>query len=148
MNFLTNFIVDIYQLLPQYHKILAACNIQGERACEFSFNIAQSQYIVVLIQQLFFFSLRNPKKFRTFEPIKFPNAKININSGKIFEATLFSQIALQNLQRKNLGFSETVLSCAKFLCRTAQLFCHKPCCMALRGLFLRIKVKVYLLSVF
>ena len=31
-----------YQLLHQYHKILAACNIQGERACEFSFNIAQS----------------------------------------------------------------------------------------------------------
>ena len=28
-----------YQLLYQYHKILAACNIQGERACEFFFNI-------------------------------------------------------------------------------------------------------------
>ena len=41
---------DIYQLLHQYHKILAACNIQGERACEFSFNIAQSQYFVVLMQ--------------------------------------------------------------------------------------------------
>ena len=39
-----------YQLLHQYHKILAACNIQGERACEFSFIIAQSQYFVVLMQ--------------------------------------------------------------------------------------------------
>ena len=44
---------NIYQLLHQYHKILAACNIRGERACEFSFNIAQSQYFVVLMQQLF-----------------------------------------------------------------------------------------------
>ena len=42
-------------------------------------------------------SLRNPKKFRMFEPFKFSNA------------TFFRQIALQNLQRKNLGFSETVL---------------------------------------
>ena len=39
----------IYQLLHQYHKILAAFNIQRERACEFSFNIAQSQYFVVLM---------------------------------------------------------------------------------------------------
>ena len=41
---------NIYQLLHQYHKILAACNIRGERACEFSFNIAQSQYFVALMQ--------------------------------------------------------------------------------------------------
>ena len=33
---------DNYQLLHQYHKILAACKIRGERACEFSFNIAQT----------------------------------------------------------------------------------------------------------
>ena len=39
-----------YQLLHQYHKILAAYNIQGERACEFSFNVAQSQHFVVLMQ--------------------------------------------------------------------------------------------------
>ena len=43
-----------YQLLHQYHKILVACNIQEERAYEFSFNIAQSQYFVVLMQQLFY----------------------------------------------------------------------------------------------
>ena len=28
------YMCDTYQLLHQYHKILAACNIQGERACE------------------------------------------------------------------------------------------------------------------
>ena len=39
-----------HQLLHQYHKILTACIIQGERACEFSFNIAQSQYFVVLME--------------------------------------------------------------------------------------------------
>ena len=32
----------------------AACNLQGERAPEFSFSIAQSQYFVVLIQKLFY----------------------------------------------------------------------------------------------
>ena len=32
---------------------------------------------------------------------------IHINSGKSFERIFFRQIALQNLQRKNLGFSET-----------------------------------------
>ena len=42
--------IDPYQLLHQYHKILTACNIQGERACEYSFNIAQSQYFVVLMK--------------------------------------------------------------------------------------------------
>ena len=41
---------NTYQLLHQYHKILAACNIQGERACQLSFNIAQGQYFVVLMQ--------------------------------------------------------------------------------------------------
>ena len=45
---------NIYQLLHQYHKILAACNIQREPACEFSSNIAQSQYFVVLMQYLFY----------------------------------------------------------------------------------------------
>ena len=34
--------------------MLAACNLQGERAREFSFSIAQSQYFVVLIQNLFY----------------------------------------------------------------------------------------------
>ena len=43
-------LTSLCQLLHQYHKILAACNIQGERACEFSFNIVQSQYFVVLMQ--------------------------------------------------------------------------------------------------
>ena len=37
------------QLLHQYSKVLAACNIQGERESEFSFNIAQSQYFVSLL---------------------------------------------------------------------------------------------------
>ena len=44
----------IYQLLHQYHKILAACNIQGEWACEVSFNIAQSQHFVVLMKYLLY----------------------------------------------------------------------------------------------
>ena len=43
-------ITNNYQLLHQCHKILAACNIQRERACEFSFNIAQSQYFVVMMK--------------------------------------------------------------------------------------------------
>ena len=46
--------MDMNQLLHQYHEILAACNIQGKRACEFSFNIAQSQYFVILMQELFY----------------------------------------------------------------------------------------------
>ena len=41
---------SIYQLLHQGQKVLAVCNIQGERACQFSFNIAQSQYFVALMQ--------------------------------------------------------------------------------------------------
>ena len=41
---------NIYQFLHQYDKILTACNIQGERACEFSFDSAQNQYFVVLMQ--------------------------------------------------------------------------------------------------
>ena len=34
---------------------------------------------------------------------------IHINSKKFSNATFFRQIALQNLQRKNLGFSEAVI---------------------------------------
>ena len=41
---------NTYHLLHQYHRILAACNTQGERACEFSCDIAQSHYFVVLMQ--------------------------------------------------------------------------------------------------
>ena len=39
-----------YHLLRRYDKILVACKMQGDRACEFSLNIAQSQYFVVLMQ--------------------------------------------------------------------------------------------------
>ena len=59
------------------------------------------------------FSLRNSKKFRTFEPFKFSNASFFYpyrTVEKFSNATLFRQIALQNLQRKILGFSETDLS--------------------------------------
>ena len=42
-----------YKLLHRYQRILVECNIQVERACEFSFNIAQSQFFVVLTQSLF-----------------------------------------------------------------------------------------------
>ena len=40
-----------YQLLHEYHKILAAFNIhvQGEHSCEFFFSIAKSQYFVILM---------------------------------------------------------------------------------------------------
>ena len=41
---------NIYQSLHQYHKILAVCNMQGERACEFSFDIVQSQYFVAFMK--------------------------------------------------------------------------------------------------
>ena len=40
----------IKQLLPQYHKILALCNIKGDHASAFSLNIARSEYFVVLVQ--------------------------------------------------------------------------------------------------
>ena len=48
-----------YQLLYEYHKILAACNIQGEQACEFSFKIAQSQYFLVLCNNCFILWLKS-----------------------------------------------------------------------------------------
>ena len=41
-----NFIHTIKQLLHQYHKILAFCNIKGDLASSFSLNIACSQYSV------------------------------------------------------------------------------------------------------
>ena len=40
----------IKQLLHQYHKLLALCNIKGELASSFSLNIARSQYFVALMQ--------------------------------------------------------------------------------------------------
>ena len=43
----------IFASLHQYHKIFAACNIQGERAYEFSFNnIAQRIYICIGIDAI------------------------------------------------------------------------------------------------
>ena len=44
----------ICRLLHGCHKMLAACNIQGERAREFTFDTAQSQYFVILIESLFY----------------------------------------------------------------------------------------------
>ena len=54
-------------------------------------------------------SLRNPKKFRTCELFKFSNPRFfyPYKQWNIFERDFFRQIALQNLQRKNLAFSET-----------------------------------------
>ena len=46
------------------------------------------------------FERSSPSNFRT------QGSFIHINSGKFSNATFFCQIALQNLQRKNLGFSE------------------------------------------
>ena len=51
---------------------------------------------------------------RSFERASLSNFRtqgsfIHINSGKVSNATFFRQTALQNLQRKNLGFSETDL---------------------------------------
>ena len=40
----------IKQLLHQYHKILALCNIRGELASWFPLNISRSQYVVVWMQ--------------------------------------------------------------------------------------------------
>ena len=50
-----------------------------------------------------------PRRFERSSPSNFrtQGSFIHINSGKIFERDFFRQIALQNLQRKNLGFSET-----------------------------------------
>ena len=38
--------------LYQYHKILAACSIQGEQAYEFSFNISQRIHIFIGIDAI------------------------------------------------------------------------------------------------
>ena len=46
----TTFSHTIKQLLHQFHKTLALCNIKGELASSFSLNIARSQYFVVLVQ--------------------------------------------------------------------------------------------------
>ena len=50
------------------------------------------------------FERSSPSDFRT------QGSFIHINSRKFSNATFFRQIALQNLQRKNLGFSETELA--------------------------------------
>ena len=52
-----------------------------------------------------------PRRFERSSPSDFrtQGSFIHINSRKFSYATFFRQIALQNLQRKNLGFSETVL---------------------------------------
>ena len=52
-----------------------------------------------------------PRSFERLSPSNFrtQGSFIHINSGKISNATFFRQIALQNLQRKNLGFSGTDL---------------------------------------
>ena len=52
------------------------------------------------------FERSSPSDFRT------QGSFIHINSRKFSNATFFRQIALQNLQRKNLGFSETGISVA------------------------------------
>ena len=54
-------------------------------------------------------SLQNPKDFRTFEPFKFSNA-YRYPVEKFSNATFFRQKALQNLRRKNLGFSDIEIS--------------------------------------
>ena len=82
-----------YQLLHQYHKILAACNIQRRQACEHKAIILWHAKLFCWTTQLFY------------------RAKIEIG-------------------------------------RVRDTFCRKLCGVALRYLFLRIKVKLYLFSVF
>ena len=50
-----------------------------------------------------------PKRFERSSPSNFrtQGSFIHINSGKVSNPIFFRQIALQNLQRKNLAFSET-----------------------------------------
>ena len=50
-----------------------------------------------------------PRSFQCSSPSNFQmqGSFIHMNSGKIFEHDLLRQIALQNVQRKNLLFSET-----------------------------------------
>ena len=55
-------------------------------------------------------SLRNPKKFRTFEPFERKVLLSIYTAEKFLNATFFHQIVLQNLQCKNLQFSETVMA--------------------------------------
>ena len=67
---------------------------------------------IITILPCQYFSLRNPKNFRTCKPFKFSNARFFYPyqiAKKCSNATFFRQIALQNLQHKNLGFSETDL---------------------------------------
>ena len=57
---------------------------------------------------------------RSFERASPPNFQLKVllsvlNSRKFLNATFFRQIALQNLQRKNLGFSETSFMFCIFL---------------------------------
>ena len=63
-----NFSHTIKQLLHQYHKTLALCNIKGELASSFSSNIARSQYFVVLMQELI--NMHNAKYCTLLRPIR------------------------------------------------------------------------------
>ena len=70
------------------------------------------------------FSLRNTKNFRTCEPFKFSNARFFFPYQTVeqFSNAIFvRQIKSQNLQRKNLGFSENVF----MFCKTKTLEGHK-----------------------
>ena len=73
-----------------------------------------------------FFSLRNPKKFRTCEPFKFSNARFFYPCQiveKFSNATFFRQIASQNPQRKTLGFLRL------------RLFDYRHSCITIQGVF-------------
>ena len=47
----------------EYHEMLAAYHIEGERSCEFSSNIIQSHYSVTFMQQPFYIM---PKIFHSY----------------------------------------------------------------------------------
>ena len=64
-----------------------------------------------LLYHLAFLVCEIPRRFERSSPSYFrtQDSFIHKTVGKFSNATFFHQIALQNLQRKNLGFSETVL---------------------------------------
>ena len=66
-------------------------------------NVAVLTFMILVCEIPRSFERSSPSNFRT------QSSFIHINNEKIFERDLFRQIALQNLQRKNLGFSETDL---------------------------------------
>ena len=71
--------------------------------CLLSFEIASLAFSVlnIVCEIPRSFERSSPSNFRT------QGSFIHINSEKISNSTFFRHIALQNLQRKNLGFSET-----------------------------------------